>query len=87
MTTAQKLLAQKLLEGYYLVPSGPHWFRLRSPDYIIIRKISSKSFQLFKPLLRKKKNFYFINKNEVRRLHGGSYIKQSYKQKKAATAI
>lgn len=78
MTPTQKFVAEKLIEGYYLVRSGP-WYRLRTSDHIVVRKISDKTFQQFKNLLRSKNQFFYLNKNLVRQLHGKTYLKQQYK--------
>lgn len=81
MTATQKFVAEKLLQGCYLVPSPSNWYRLRTPEHIVVKKISEKTFATFKPLLRKRKNFFLLNKNIVRQLHGNHYIKQLYKSK------
>ena len=81
MSPAQKFIAQKLLEGYYITPYGPHWYRLRSPEHVVVRKLSNKTFKGFKNLLRKKDTVWLINKNCVRQLHGSTFIKQQYKIK------
>lgn len=81
MTRNQKFVAEKLFDGYYLVRYGPHWYRLRSPDHIVVRKISNRSFKVFRNVLREKKDRFFLNKSLVRQLHGNTYIKQLYKEK------
>ena len=47
-----------------------------------IVKITENMFNELKPMLRKNKLVYLINKSEVRRQHGNTFIKKQYKKLK-----
>lgn len=85
MTPNQKFIAEKLLQGCYLVKAQPKWYRLRTPDHVVIRKISERCFKGIKAILRKKGDFYYIDKNKVRQLHGRCHIKLVYKSNQQST--
>jgi hypothetical protein len=81
MTDLQKDTIEKLLLGYTIASSGRNGFRLRTQDAIVIRKINPQTFHSLKPLLRRNKDLFVINKNAVRQLHGNSWIKRTYTKK------
>jgi hypothetical protein len=79
MTELQKDTVTKLLMGYTIAASGKNGFRLRSPEAHPCRKISIKTFQKIKKVLRKQKGLFVVNKNKIRQLHGNTFIKKEYK--------
>lgn len=78
MTSLQKDTITKLLLGYTIAASGASGYRLRDPEANVCRKISVKTFQKLRALLRKKDGLFLVNKSEVRKLHGRTFIKTEY---------
>ncbi len=79
MTDLQKEIVAKLLLGYNIAATGANGYRLRSPEQQVCKKVSVKTFQKLRKLLRKTGGVFVINKNKVRQLHGKSWIKKEYK--------
>jgi hypothetical protein len=79
MTELQKFIISKLLLGYNIAGSASYGYRLRSPEQLVCRKFSRKTFRSFSKLLSKRGGVFMINKNKVRQLHGKSWVKQQYK--------
>lgn len=81
ITASQKAIVLSLLDGANIYDARSSGYRLRTADGCVISKFYSPTFFAIKPLLRKEKNgLYVINKNEVRQLHGKSWIKRQYKK-------
>lgn len=84
MTPLQKDTVEKLLQGFTIANAYRNGYRLRTPQAHVVRKLNEQTFLILKPLLRRHKGLFVINKNAVRQLHGGSWIKKLYKQKALA---
>lgn len=80
MKTGYEETVKLLLEGGSLVASGRNGYRVRDAAHNVRLKVTSALFQDIKPVLRRKGGMFLINKNEVRRLHGNTLLKQWYKQ-------
>lgn len=82
MTSQQKFIITKLLEGCTIFSAGPGKIRLRDPEGRPIGKVTYRTFYwLNRNLLRKQKGLFVINKTKVRQLHGNSFAKRLYKGK------
>jgi len=85
MTSLQKAIVKNLLEGATIANCKSSGFRLRTHNGSVIAKFYSPTFYSLKKYLRKEKSGLFvINKNEVRQLHGKSWIKKEYKKLQTA---
>lgn len=79
MTSLQKAIVYSLLQGATIYNGRASGYRLRTADGYVISKFYGPTFDALKPLLRRQKNGLFvINKNEVRQLHGKSWVKKQY---------
>jgi hypothetical protein len=80
MTDTQKYIITQMLDGCTIYGSQ-HGFRLRDEKNNVIGKVNPRTWRQIKRLLRKDaKGLFVINKNAVRALHGGSWIKKLYKE-------
>lgn len=80
MTQLQKQTVSLLLKGGSIAV-GSNGFRVRNAEHHVEWKINSSTFYSLRYLLRKTNNGLFImNKSEVRKLHGGTWIKMEYKR-------
>lgn len=81
MTSLQKAIINNLLEGATIANCRSSGYRLRTQEGSVISKFYTPTFYSLKKYLRKEKSGLFvINKNEVRQLHGKSWIKREYKK-------
>lgn len=89
MTKLQKQILWHLLQGGSIAKSIGHGYRLRDSSGTAICKFQAQSFAGIKHLLRKQKNapLYLINKNEVRKQRGSTWIKKCYKMINGAYAL
>lgn len=79
MTNHQKNVIAVLLKGGSIANTASSGFRLRDEKHCVVAKIRFGSFQTLRKLLRRQKGLYVLNRNAVRQLHGGSWIKKEYK--------
>lgn len=79
MTELQKDIVTKLLLGYNIAGNRRYGYRLRSPEHMVCRKFSRKTFDSIKDVLRQHKGLFVVNKTKVRQLHGNSFFKKEYK--------
>ena len=78
MTQLQKDTILLLLKGGS-ISAGSNGYRVRNSQHQVEWKINSSSFYTLKYLFRKTKNGLFvINKTEIRKLHGGNWVKVEY---------
>lgn len=81
MTSLQKAIVQSLLDGCNIANCYQSGYRLRTPQTHVISKFYSKTFDSLKPILRKEKGVYVIDKRTVRSLNGNTWIKKEYRKK------
>lgn len=80
MTHLQKQTLLLLLKGGSIA-AGSNGFRVRNSKHLVELKIKSSSFHTIKYLLRKTKDGLFVmNRTEVRKLHGKSWVKVQYQK-------
>jgi hypothetical protein len=81
MTTTQKLVIEKLLEGCAIGPAGGT-FRLRDPEGRPILKVGRRTVDYLVKwdLVRRRKGLLWIDKRKVRQLHGNSFTKRRYRE-------
>ncbi|MBC7509797.1 MAG: hypothetical protein H7320_13775 [Ferruginibacter sp.] len=82
MTSVQKKTYSALLEGASIVCAASSGYRIIDSTGSPIARIQSKTFKAMHPLLRstKRRGIFLINKNEVRKLNGNSWVKKLYKK-------
>jgi hypothetical protein len=54
MTDLQKFIVGRLLTGYNISGNSKYGYRLRSPEHLVCRKFSYKTFSGFNHLLSKR---------------------------------
>ena len=83
MTALQKAIVSSLLDGATIANCRASGYRLRTAKGHVIGKFYEPTFFSLKFILRKEKSgLYVIDKNQVRQLHGKSWIKKEYKKLK-----
>lgn len=88
MSKLQKEILFRLLIGGTIASYRDNSYRLRDEKSNVILKFYEPTFSAIKYLLRKRKDSLFvINKNEVRRHRGNTWVKKSYKLINGAYAI
>lgn len=88
MTHLQKQICWQLLNGGTIAKYPGYPCRLRDTYGIVVMKFNESSFNSLKHLLRRRKDGLFvIDKKEVRKQRGSTWIKKSYKLINGAYAI
>lgn len=93
MTSQQKIVITRLLEGCTIAALGSSGYRLRSPQGNVLMKVKAATFRVLRHgakatqpgsskrvgiLRRLKSGLFVIDLNRVRQWHGRSFVKKEY---------